>query len=113
MLEERSTTALLDITAGQIEMGLGRWNRAVRLWEKGLHELKELGDLSDYARSLSYVGRFYLERGDLEQTRKLLGEAETIARRLGGTLLIDTVEGLLRRVDAPGVRPSTSSRTET
>ena len=113
MLEERSTTALLDITAGQIEMGLGRWNRAVRLWEKGLHELKELGDLSDYARSLSYVGRFYLERGDLEQARRLLGEAETIARRLGGTLLIDTVEGLLRRVDAPGVRPSTSSRTET
>ena len=112
MMEERSTLALLEITEGQREMGLGRWNRAVRLWERGLNELKELGDPSDYARSLAYVGRFYLEKGDLDQTRKLLEEADEIAQRLGGTLLIGTVHDLLRRVDARGVPPPTSSREE-
>jgi len=113
MMEERSTMALLDITDGQREMGLGRWNRAVRLWERGLRELKQRGDLSDYARSLVYVGRFYLERGDIEQTRKLLEEANSIARSLGGTLLIGTIEGLLQRVDSQGVNSSPSSRPET
>jgi len=113
ILEERSTMALLDITDGQREMGLGRWNRAVRLWERGLRELKQRGDLSDYARSLVYVGRFYLERGDFEQTRRLLDEANTIARSLGGTLLIGTIEGLLRRVDSQGVNSSPSTRPET
>ena len=110
MMEERSTLALLDITEGQREMGLGRWNRAVRLWERGLNELKELGDLSDYARSLAYVGRFYLDKGDIERTRTLLEEADKIAQSLGGTLLIGTIRDLLRRVDAQGVPPSTSSR---
>ncbi len=113
MLEERSTIALLDITDGQREMGLGRWNRAVRLWERGLRELKQLGDLSDYARALTYVARFHLEKGDIEQARLHLAEAETIARSLGGGLLIGTIEDLRRRIDARGVRPSTSSRVET
>ena len=113
MMEERSTMALLDITDGQREMGLGRWNRAVRLWERGLGELKQRGDLSDYARSLVYVGRFYLERGDIEQTRKLLEEANAIARSLGGTLLIGTIEGLLQRIDSQGGNSSPSSRPET
>jgi len=113
ILEERSTIALLQITEGQLEMGLGRWNRAVRLWERGLHDLKEVGDLADYALSLTYVGRFYLDRGDVEQTRKILAEADVIARRLGGTSLIATIEGLLRRVDSEGVTPATSSRHET
>ena len=113
MLEERSTIALLDITDGQREMGLGRWNRAVRLWERALHELKQLGDLSDYARALTYVARFYLEKGDVDRTRDLLAEADTIARKLGGTLLIGTIEDLQRRIDAQEARPSTSSRAGT
>jgi tetratricopeptide (TPR) repeat protein len=108
ILEERSTIALLQITDGQREMGLGRWNRAVRLWERALQELKELGDPSDYARSLTYVARFYLERGDIEQTKRFLAEADKIARRLGGSTLIGTVDGLMKRVESHDVRSSTS-----
>lgn len=111
ILEERSTIALLQIAEGQREMGLGRWNRAVRLWERALDELKELGDLSDYARSLACVGRFYLDKGDVEQTRRLLAGAATIARKLGGTTLIGTIEGLMQRVEAQSIRPSPRPET--
>jgi len=75
--------------------------------------LKQLGDLSDYARALTYVARFYLEKGDVDRTRDLLAEADTIARKLGGTLLIGTIEDLQRRIDAQEARPSTSSRAGT
>jgi len=110
ILEERDTLALLDISDGQREMGLGRWNRAVRLWERGLHELKRLGDLGDYARALVYVGRFYLEKGDRDESLPILQEAEKITRSLGDTTLTATIEGLLRRAEALGP-PSASSRT--
>jgi len=113
ILEERDTVALLDIADGQREMGLGRWNRAVRLWDRGLHELKLLGDLSDYARALLYVGRFYLENGDHERSMALLQEAETITRTLGDTTLTATIEGLLKPAELPDVPPSTSSRAKT
>jgi tetratricopeptide (TPR) repeat protein len=113
MLEERSTFALLDISEGELEMALGRWKRAVRLWERGLHELKELGDLFDYGRSLTYVARFYLERGDVVQTRKILDEADTIARGLGGALLIDAIDQVRRRLpESQDAHVSSSSRTD-
>lgn len=112
IVEERSTLAMLQITDGQREMGLGRWNRAVRLWERGLHELRA-GDPSDYARSLTYVGRFYLERGDVEQATRLLAEAREIAGKLGGATLIGTIEGLMKRVETQTIRPSTPYRSET
>ena len=112
MLEERSTLALLEITEGQREMGLGRWDRAVRVWERGLHTLKQLGDPSDYARSLGYVGRFYLEKGDLKRSKELLEEADAIARRLGGTLLINTIRDLLQGAGAQDAHASIASRDE-
>ena len=94
-------------------MGLGRWNRAVRLWERALRELKQLGNLANYARSLTYVGRFYLEKGDIEETKRILAEADAIARDLGGTTLIGTIAGLMQRVESQSPRPSTSLRPET
>lgn len=113
ILEEPNTIALLQITDGQREMGLGRWNRAVRLWDRALSELRKLGDLADYARALAYVGGFYLEKGDLVTARRLLAEAEAIARKLGGTTLIGMIEGLLQRVESQSNRPSPSPRPET
>src|SRR5437762_13897083 len=78
MMEERSTLALLDITEGQREMGLGRWNGAVRLLERGLNALKELGVLSECARSLACARGFFLDNGDVDRTRRALDEAEHI-----------------------------------
>jgi tetratricopeptide (TPR) repeat protein len=102
IMEEPSTIALLDVSEGQREMGLGRWNRAVRIWDRGLNTLKQRGDLFDYARSLTYVARFYLDKQEFEQTRRLLEEAKAIAHRLGGTSLIDTIERIRERL--PGSR---------
>jgi tetratricopeptide (TPR) repeat protein len=114
MMEEPSTIALLDVSEGQREMGLGRWNRAVRVWDRGLKSLKQLGDLFDYARSLTYVARFCLDHGDLEQTRKLLEEADAIARGLGGVSLIATIEEIRERLPASReIPPSTASRART
>jgi ATP/maltotriose-dependent transcriptional regulator MalT len=113
ILEERDTLALLDIADGQREMGLGRWNRAIRLWDRSLHELKLLGDLSDYARALLCVGRFYLEHGDHERSLAMLQEAETITRAIGDTTLTATISELLKRAEVPDVPPSTPSRAKT
>src|SRR5213083_1518193 len=56
VLEEKDSLFMIDISDGQREMGLGRWTRATRLWDRGLSGLKELGSVSDYARALTYVG---------------------------------------------------------
>ena len=109
IMEEPSTIALLDVSEGQREMGLGRWNRAVRIWDRGLNTLKQRGDLFDYARALTYVARFYLEKQEFEPTRRLLEEAEGIAHKLGGTSLIETIEGIRERLPEPrGIPPSTA-----
>lgn len=114
MLQERSTIALLEIGFGQLEMGLGHWNRAQRLWERGLSELKRLGDRFTYAQSLCYVARFHIEYGDAASARKFVEEAEAVARDLGGTVLTQTVEEVRRRLaDSQNVGVSTSSRAST
>jgi tetratricopeptide (TPR) repeat protein/DNA-binding MarR family transcriptional regulator len=112
MVEEPSSIALLLVGEGQIEMGLGRWNRAVRQWERGLEGLKKAGADADYVRSAIYVGRFYLEHGDLEQARTILLEADRLAQRLGGKALIDSIEALRQRVESIRVQ-ATSARQET
>jgi tetratricopeptide (TPR) repeat protein len=112
MMEEPSTIALLDVSEGQREMALGRWNRAVRIWDRGLKTLKERGDLFDYARSLTYVARFYLDQREFEETRRLLEEAEAIARGLGGTSLIDTIKGFRERLPASREIPSSTAFRE-
>jgi tetratricopeptide (TPR) repeat protein len=109
MMEEPSTIALLDVSEGQREMALGRWNRAVRIWDRGLKTLKERGDLFDYARSLTYVAGFCLDHSDFEQTRRFLEEAEAIAQKLGGTSLIDTIEGIRERLPASREMPSSTA----
>ncbi len=110
VLEERDTSFLIDITDGQREMGLGRWNRATRLFDRGLRGLKEIGGLSDYARALIYVGRFYLERGEREPSLKILQEARAVARRLGSPSLSAQVDELVERVGSSKV-PASAGRT--
>jgi tetratricopeptide (TPR) repeat protein len=106
MVEERSTAALLAVAEGEREMGLGHWNRAVRLWERGLDVLRKVGDPADYVRSVTYVARFLLDHGELERVRAILPDANEIARKLGGETLIDAIGGLMERVDSMGVKPS-------
>ena len=94
ILEERDTLALVDISEGQREMGLGRWNRATRLWERGLATLKDFGDVTDYARALMYVGKFHLEKGEVRPGQRFLDEAAAIARELGDRSLTASIEAL-------------------
>src|SRR6266540_174129 len=108
VLEERGALLLIDISDGQREMGLGRWNRATRLWDRGLRGLKELGGVSDYARALTYVGRFYLERGELQRGLKILAEARSIAQDVGNPSLISHIEALVSEALPPDLRPPTA-----
>jgi len=103
VLEERDTLFLIDITEGQREMGLGRWNRATRLFDRGLRGLKEFGGVTDYARALIYVGRFYLEQGERDSGLKILQEARAIARRLGNPALAAQVEDLAKGAESSGL----------
>jgi len=107
ILEERDTLALIDVAVGQLEMGLGRWNRATRLWERGLSALKEFGDVSDYARALMCVGRLHLDQGERERGERFLQEAAGIAKRLGNTALVMSIEAAKSPVDPSGSRPRT------
>src|SRR6266508_3703629 len=100
VLEERDTLFLIDITDGQREMGLGRWNRATRLFDRGLRGLKEFGGVTDYARALIYVGRFYLEQGERDSGLKILQEARAIVRRLGNPALAAQVEDLAKGAES-------------
>ncbi len=103
VLEERDTLFLIDITEGQREMGLGRWNRATRLFDRGLRGLKEFGGVTDYARALIYVGRFYLAQGERDSGLKILQEARAIARRLGNPALAAQVEDLAKGAESSGL----------
>src|SRR6266498_3170123 len=100
VLEERDTLFLIEITEGQREMGLGRWNRATRLFDRGLRGLKEFGGVTDYARALIYVGRFYLEQGERDSGLKILQEARAIVRRLGNPALAAQVEDLAKGAES-------------
>ncbi len=95
VLEEKDSLFLIDISDGQREMGLGRWNRATRLWDRGLRGLKQVGSLSDYARALTYVGRFYVEKGELRPGLKILEEARGVAHTVGNPALISQVDALI------------------
>src|SRR5207245_2617125 len=83
VLEEPDTLFLLDIYEGQRAFGLGRWSRAVRLWEHGLTGLREVGDRSDLARALLCVGRFHAQRGEEAAARAYLEESRDLAKAMG------------------------------
>ncbi len=105
VLEEKDSLFMIDISDGQREMGLGRWIRATRLWDRGLRGLQELGSVSDYARALTYVGRFYLEKGELEPGLRLLGEARGIAQTVGIASLLSQIEALVSHAEAKNHHP--------
>ena len=92
---------LLDIYEGQRAFGLGRWSRAVRLWEHGLTGLREVGDRSDLARALLCVGRFHAQRGEEAAARAYLGESRELAKAMGNSLLLTELGQLLTAI---GVR---------
>ena len=101
ILEEPDTLALLDVYEGQLEFQLGRWNRAIQFWERGLRGLRAFADRGDLAWSLVYVGRFHLEHGDTAGAQRYLGEAAELARTLGNAALLSVIEPLLRELSAP------------
>ncbi|MCI4371919.1 MAG: tetratricopeptide repeat protein, partial [Thermoplasmata archaeon] len=98
VLEEKDSLFLIDISDGQREMGLGRWNRATRLWDRGLRGLRDLGSVSDYARALAYVGGFYLSKGEAHEGTRILEEAQRVATQVGNTSLRAKIETLLKGV---------------
>jgi tetratricopeptide (TPR) repeat protein len=98
VLEEPDTLFLLDIYEGQREFGLGRWSRAVRLWDHGLNGLRTLGDRSDLARALLYVGRFHAQRGEKTAARGYLAESRDLAKAMGNSLLLTELGQLLVEV---------------
>jgi tetratricopeptide (TPR) repeat protein len=100
VLEEKDSLFMIDISDGQREMGLGRWTRATRLWDRGLRGLKELGGVSDYARALTYVGRFYLEKGETGPGLRFLDEARGIAKTVGLESLLSEIQALETRREA-------------
>jgi tetratricopeptide (TPR) repeat protein len=103
ILEERDTLALLKISAGQREMGLGRWSRAERIWQESLDDLRRLGSLVDLARALKSVGCYCLEHRDQEGARANLLEARGMASRLGNVALLSEIEDSLRRLEIPRI----------
>lgn len=111
ILEERDTLAFIDIYDGQRESELGRSSRAVRLWDQGLRTLRQFGERSDLARSLTAVGRACLEHGDTDEARRHLAEALSIGKVLGNATLISEIESLLRPLDAPQ-EPSAPTRED-
>ncbi|HKW42703.1 MAG TPA: hypothetical protein VJP06_00825, partial [Thermoplasmata archaeon] len=109
VLEEKDSLFLIDITDGQREMQLGRWNRATRLWDRGLHGLKECGSVSDYVRALRYVGRFYLENGELAPGLKVLGEAQRIARTTGNATVLAEIDALISKAEGSSLSPPSTN----
>src|SRR5439155_755891 len=105
VLEEKDSLFVIDISDGQREMGLGRWTRATRLWDRGLRGLKDLGGISDYARALTYVGRFYLEKGETEPGLRFLEEARGIAKTVGLESLLSEIQALDTRRGAKDLNP--------
>ncbi len=101
ILEERDTLALLQVYEGQLEMGLGHWNRAVRAWREGLAGLREFGGPTDLGRALKEVGGFCLDHGAVEEGRSYLSEAEQVARKLGNATLVSEIEMRLRALRPP------------
>lgn len=105
ILEERDSLAMVDMAQGQLEMGLGRWSRATRVWDRGLQSLREFGNLSDLARSLEMVGRFYIDHGQVEDGGSSLREALAIARKLGNKPMIANVAAEIQASAASVPRP--------
>jgi len=101
ILEERDTLALLKVYEGQLEMGLGRWTRAKRVWEEGLRALQEYGSPVDLARALKEVGYFCLLREDFEDARAHLLKARELARKIGNNTLLSEIERGLLRIERP------------
>jgi len=104
VLEEPDTMFLLDIYEGQRAFGLGHWSRAVRLWDHGLAGLRKLGDRSDLARALLYVGRFHAQRGDGTAARAFLEESRDLAKAMGNSPLLSELSDVLAEIGsrAPG-----------
>ena len=112
VLEEKDSLFVIDISDGQREMGLGRWTRATRLWDRGLRGLKDLGGVSDYARALTYVGRFYLEKGETGPGLRFLEEAREIAKTVGLESLLSEIQALETRRGAKDVNPPPARLTD-
>ncbi len=106
VLEEKDSLFMIDIADGQRQMGLGRWSRATRLWDRGLHGLKDLGSVSDYAHALADVGRFYLENGERGPGRIFLEQARDITRTIGNPSLLSQIEDFISQANDADRHPS-------
>src|SRR3989442_318957 len=104
-LEGKDSLFTIDISDGQREMGLGPWTRATRLWDRGLRGLKELGSVSDYAEALTYVGRFYVEKGEFEPGLRFLEEARGIAQTVGIPSLLSEIQALVTQAESKDHHP--------
>jgi DNA-binding CsgD family transcriptional regulator/tetratricopeptide (TPR) repeat protein len=80
---------MLAATLGEDELATGHFERALEL-------NREMGAQTWVAHSGYEYGRFLLGRGERERARELLGEATSVAERIG-------LDGLLARIAALGV----------
>ncbi|OGS48831.1 MAG: hypothetical protein A3K68_05265 [Euryarchaeota archaeon RBG_16_68_13] len=101
ILEEKDTLGLLKTYEGQLEMGRGRWTRAIRAWEEGLVALREFGKPSDVAFVLKEVAGFCANHGDRERARMLIHEAKELAGAFGNMALISEVDAIADQVGPP------------
>ncbi len=101
ILEERDTLALLKVYEGQLEMGLGHWTRAKRVWKEGLAALEKYGSQLDLARALKEVGHFCLLQKEFEEARNHLSEARELAGKIGNKTLLSEIERALLQIERP------------
>ncbi len=88
-----------DRYLGMLAATLGEPDRAERHFERALEQDRETGARLWVAHSAYQYGRFLLGRGRREPARALLGEAGSLAERIG-------MGGLLTRIGGLGVGPS-------
>ena len=85
-----------DRYLGMLAATLGDTDRATRHFEAGLQLNREMGAVTWTAHTAYEYGRFLLSRGrgEREQSQALLGEAASLATRIGMTSLLARIEVL-------------------
>ncbi len=93
---EIATSAGIRVDVGRALLALGQVysatlfdesslgvDRAETFFRKGVSLFREIGNDAELAVGLEHFGKFQIERGQVEQGRQLLSEAQTICARLG------------------------------
>ncbi len=92
VLEEKDTEGFLKTYEGEVEMGLGRWSRAMNAWREGIAELRSHGSPAELAWVLWDIAGFCAGHGDTEVGKSYLAEAREIALKVGNQELLSRIQ---------------------